>query len=191
MLNYLDWAVALVNGDVLNYFPGMAKSIHSEPLPEPYDALSCTHTSLRRAARQLTQLYDDALAPAGFTSAQALLVAQLDQLGGAPGGSGPSLQALARRLAIQISALTHALRPLLREGLVEVRIDAADRRIKRAVLTEKGLAQTRQMYALWRQTNQRIEAVLGDGAAEQLRLLANRVASPDFLVALDGEKAVG
>jgi DNA-binding MarR family transcriptional regulator len=161
----------------------MAKRAPSEPLPEPYDALSCTHTSLRRASRQLTQLYDDALAPAGFTSAQALLVAQLDELGGGPGGKGPSLQGLARRLAIQISALTHALRPLVRDGVVELHIDETDGRIKRAVLTPKGMAQTQQMYALWRQTNARIESLLGDGAADQLRLLANRVAAPDFLAA--------
>lgn len=159
----------------------MVKPTPSEPLPEAYDALSCTHTSLRRAARQLTQLYDDALAPAGLTSAQALLVAQLEQLGGAPGGKGPSLQALARRLAIQISALTHALRPLVRDGVVQLQADADDGRIKRAVLTAKGMEQTQQMYALWRQTNRRLESLLGDGAAEQLRLLANRVAAPGFL----------
>ena len=45
---------------------------------EPYDFLSCTHTSLRRAARQLTQVYDDALAPSGMTSSQAALMGQLD-----------------------------------------------------------------------------------------------------------------
>jgi DNA-binding MarR family transcriptional regulator len=179
----LWWAGRLVNGDVLNYFPSMAKRTPAEPLPEPYDALSCTHTSLRRASRQLTQLYDDALAPAGLTSAQALLVAQLEELGGAPAGTGPSLQALARRLGIQISALSHALRPLLRDGVVDLRVDADDGRIKRAVLTPKGMAQTQQMYALWRQTNRRLESLLGDGAAEQLRLLANRVAAPDFLAA--------
>jgi DNA-binding MarR family transcriptional regulator len=176
-------ATALVNGDVLNYFWGMVKPTAAEPLPEPYDQLACTHTSLRRASRQLTQLYDEALAPAGLTSAQALLVAQIDELGGAPGGSGPSLQGLARRLSIQISALTHALRPLVRDGVVEVRADTNDRRTKRAVLTPQGLAQTQQMYALWTQTNARIERLLGDGAAEQLRLLANRVADPDFLAA--------
>lgn len=150
---------------------------------EPYDALSCTHTSLRRAARQLTQLYDDALAPAGLTSAQALLVAQIDELGGGQ-GAGPSLQTLSKRLAIQISALTHALRPLVRDGVVELSPDAEDRRVKRARLTEQGLAQTQQMYALWRDTNGRIEDVLGVGNAAQLRELANTVASPDFLAAL-------
>ena len=150
---------------------------------EPYDALNCTHTSLRRAARQLTQLYDDALAPAGLTSAQALLVAQIDELGGEQ-GAGPSLQTLSKRLAIQISALTHALRPLVRDGVVELSPDAEDRRVKRARLTEKGLAQARQMYALWRDANRRIEDVLGTGNAAQLRDLANTVASPEFLAAL-------
>jgi len=150
----------------------------------PYDAMNCTHTSLRRAARQLTQVYDDALQPAGLTSAQALLVAQIDEFGGAPGGPGPSLQTLSKRLAIQISALTHALRPLQRDGIVALHTDPADRRIKRAVLTDDGLRRTRQMYELWRETNRRIEATLGDGSAEQLRQLAIRVASPDFLAAL-------
>jgi DNA-binding MarR family transcriptional regulator len=153
---------------------------------EPYDALACTHTSLRRAARQLTQLYDEALSPVGLTSAQALLMAQLHELGGAPGDVGPSLQTLSKRLAIQISALTHALRPLMRDGLITVAPDSADRRIKRAALTEEGLRQTRRMYALWRKANRRIEMALGEGAAEQLRLLANRVASPDFRKTLEG-----
>lgn len=153
----------------------------------PYDELSCTHTSLRRAARQLTRLYDDALAPAGLTSAQALLVAQIEELGGTPEGSGPSLQTLSKRLSIQISALTHALRPLLRDGLVEVSTDPQDRRIKRARLTALGVARTRQMHSLWREANRRIEAVLGDGKTEQLRQLANQVASPEFRVAFEKE----
>jgi DNA-binding MarR family transcriptional regulator len=146
----------------------------------PYAALDCTHTSLRRAARQLTQVYDDALSPAGLTSAQALLVAQIEALDGLPGRSGPSLQALARRLGLQISALTHALRPLLRDGVVTVAPDASDGRVKRATLTEAGAAQTQQMYGLWREVNQRSEGVLGEGSAEQLRRLANTVASPEF-----------
>lgn len=147
---------------------------------EAYDPINCTHTALRVASRQLTQLYDDALSPSGLTSGQALLVARIDELGGAPGGTGPSLQALAKRLSIQISALTHALRPLVRDGLVDVVVDGNDRRVKRAVLTEQGLEQTRQMYGLWRALNERIDAVLGAGTTEQLRGLANLVAAPGF-----------
>jgi DNA-binding MarR family transcriptional regulator len=178
---------ALVNGDVLNYFrEGVAmagKQRAAAETVEPYDALNCTHTSLRRAARQLTQIYDDALAPAGLTSAQALLVAQIEELSAREPG-GPSLQTLSRRLAIQISALTHALRPLVRDGLVVLETDAADRRVKRAALTETGLRRTHRMYALWNETNRRIEETLGPGAAEQLRLLANTVGSAEFAAAL-------
>ena len=155
---------------------------------EPYDAFNCTHTSLRRAGRQLTQLYDDALAPAGMTSSQAALMGQIDALSATADRAGPSLQMLSKRLAIQISALTHALRPLMRDGLVALVVDGSDRRIKRAVLTEKGRQQTDLMYVLWRQTNQRIEAVLGEGGTEQLRLLANKVASPDFLAAFKDQE---
>ena len=151
---------------------------------EPFNLMNCTHTALRQASRQLTQVYDEAIAPSGFTSSQAMLVTRLDELGGAPGGTGPSLQALAKRLSIQISALTHALRPLVRDGVLELHADEKDGRIKRAVLTEKGMAQTQQMYALWVQTNNRIEAALGQGSTEQLRQLATRVVSPEFLATL-------
>ena len=155
---------------------------------EPFNLMSCTHTALRQASRQLTQVYDDAIASSGLTSSQAMLVTRLDELGGAPGGTGPSLQALAKRLSIQISALTHALRPLVRDGVLELHADPKDGRIKRAVLTEKGMAQTQQMYALWAETNRRIEAALGSGSTEQLRQLATQVASPEFMAALGTER---
>ncbi|BCH17549.1 MULTISPECIES: MarR family transcriptional regulator [unclassified Mesorhizobium] len=64
-----------------------------------------------------------ALVPTGLTSTQTLLLGQIDGLAAAYGEDGPTLQVLADRLAIQISALTHALRPLVRDGLVEVRHD--------------------------------------------------------------------
>jgi len=147
---------------------------------EAYDPLNCTHTALRLASRQMTQLYDDALKPSGLTSSQSLLMSRLDEMGGAPGGTGPSLQALAKRLSLQISALTHALKPLMRDGLVTLVVDGEDRRIKRAQLTAEGLRRTQQMYALWLEVNARIDAVLGQGANGQLRSLAGLVASPEF-----------
>jgi DNA-binding MarR family transcriptional regulator len=156
--------------------------VPSKTDPTDYE-LSCTHTSLRRAARQLTQLYDDAIAPSGLTSSQAMLVSQIDEMRDEADGAGPSLQKLAQRLAIQISALSHALKPLVRDGLVLVSTDVTDRRTKRARLTAQGEAQTKHMYALWVQTNDRIGQVLGDGVTDQLRLLADQVASPEFVTA--------
>ena len=145
------------------------------------DDLVCTHTSLRRAARRLGQLYDEAIAPTGLTSPQALLLAQIDKLGPAYDDEGPPLQVLARRLAIGVSALTHALRPLVREGLVEVRPDAGDRRIKHGTMTALGRQRFQDMVALWTAADHRVEAVLGADAAEALRHLADTVASQQFL----------
>ena len=151
---------------------------------EPFDLMNCTHTAVRQAARQLTQVYDDAIAPSGLTSSQAMLVSRLHELGGEPGGTGPSLQALAKRLSIQISALSHALRPLVRDGVLELHADPRDGRIKRAVLTAKGMQQTEQMYALWQGVNLRLDAALGDGTGAALRALASKVTSPEFLKAM-------
>jgi DNA-binding MarR family transcriptional regulator len=148
---------------------------------DDYNPQNCAHTALRRASRQLTQIYDEALAGSGLTAAQALLTSRLEGLNGVPGSDGPSLQALAAKLSMQLSALTHALRPLVRDGFVELIPDALDRRSKRARLTPLGLERTQQMYALWRQVNERLDLVLGTGATEQLRTLAIVVASPQFL----------
>ena len=150
------------------------------PIVAPPD-LVCTHTSLRRAARRLGQLYDEAIAPSGLTSSQALLLAQIDALSAFHGEAGPTLGVLADRLAIRISALTHALRPLVRDGLVEVRQDEQDRRAKRSIMTSLGKARHEQMLGLWMDANSRVEAALGASSTEKLRGLADRVASEEFL----------
>jgi DNA-binding MarR family transcriptional regulator len=141
--------------------------------------LSCTHTSLRRAARHLTQIYDDVLAPSGLTSSQSLIVSLIDEMGGQPGGEGPSLKQLARRMGLQVSALSHAFRPMVREGIVELKADLTDARVKRAVLTPKGLSQTRQMYSLWKTLTERMEDALGKSANDQLRELTDKVLAVD------------
>jgi len=192
VLNHLGVAIRLGNGVALNYFLIMGKTLKPPTLAgtsgaSRIDALAmtddlvCTHTSLRRAARRLGQLYDEAISPTGLTSPQALLLAQIDKLGAVYGEEGPPLQVLAGRLAIGVSALTHALRPLVREGLVELRPDARDRRTKHGVLTPLGRARFQEMVALWGEASERVEAVLGDKETEALRRLADTVASQQFL----------
>lgn len=178
---------------VLNYFCVMAKrsqAVGSEDgalgSEEMQAEQSCTHTSLRRAARRLGQLYDEALAPVGLTSPQALLLSQLDMLA-CRDGEGPTLQVLADRLAIRISALTHALRPLMRDGLVELCQDEHDRRSKHALLTKLGSARLCEMHERWSEANRRFEAAIGVESARQLRTLADRISSPDFLDAYSGD----
>jgi DNA-binding MarR family transcriptional regulator len=140
--------------------------------------IACTNTALRLATRQLTNLYDEALEPTELKATQAAVLAQIEKLAG---DHGPALQDLAQGLAIRISALTHALRPLVRDGLIELRKDDKDARTKRAVLTRSGKARLRKALVLWNAANRRVEGVLGPAAAATLRRLADEVASDKFL----------
>ena len=155
-------------------------------LREMLAEVECTHTALRRAARRLGQLYDEAVAPTGLKATQAGLLAQI-AVGDGADRQGPTLQWLAERLAVSISALTHALRPLVRDGLIELRPDSHDGRTKRGVLTTLGETRLREALVLWADANQRVEKVLGSSAAA-LRIMADNVASPEFLKAYESRR---
>lgn len=146
--------------------------------PDDLGELACTATALRRAARRLGNLYDDAVASTGLRATQAALLGQVDRLSEV---EGASLQALAERLAIGLSALTYALRPLVRDGLVELRADVRDKRTKHAWLTPLGRRRLAEAKVLWAAANRRTDVVLGREAAHQLRALADEVSSPAFL----------
>lgn len=139
--------------------------------------IACTNASLRRATRQLALLYDEAFEPSGLKATQFALLFCIEQLGGA---EGPALQAVAGKLGIGISALTHALRPIVRDGLVELSPDARDKRTKRAALTPLGRSRLQHAALLWAESNRRVEALLGATEAALLRGLADRISGAEF-----------
>jgi DNA-binding MarR family transcriptional regulator len=181
---------------VPNYFTSMSKQDDSATeqdatsiaLNDALGELDCTHTALRHAARRLGHLYDEAVSPTGLKATQVGLLSQTDRLGGE---DGPTLQALAERLAIGISSLTYALRPLVRDGLVELRQDAYDKRTKHAWLTPLGRERLAEGIALWATANRRTEIVLGQESASKLRALADQVSSGAFLEAYKAGRAIG
>ena len=180
--------VPLVNAAVPNYFVEMSDSDDSTigydaasiELSDALGELECTHTALRHAARRLGHLYDEAVSPTGLKATQVAVLSQTDRLGGE---DGPTLQALAERLAIGISSLTYALRPLVRDGLIELRPDTRDKRTKHAALTTLGRKRLAEGIALWATANRRTEIVLGHDQAIRLRALADEVSSREFLEA--------
>jgi DNA-binding MarR family transcriptional regulator len=126
---------------------------------------ACYATSLRKASRRLTQLYDDALAPAGLRSTQYAILGEL-----AGGGPGPvTLNELARALVLDRSGLGHSLRPLQRDGLIRLEKGTDDRRSTHVVLTDKGRRRYKRAVPLWQQAQDRVAAVIGQPAAHQLR----------------------
>ncbi|MGD1066204.1 MAG: MarR family winged helix-turn-helix transcriptional regulator [Vulcanimicrobiaceae bacterium] len=137
---------------------------------------ACTCKRLRRAARQVSQLYDDALAPAGVTIAQFGLLAQLE---GAlcQSASGIALGELAERMATDPTTLTRNLKPLEMRGLLRSAPDQDDRRVRRIRITPSGRSALRKAIPLWRRAQGQIEGGLGSEDAGSLRALLQRTSA--------------
>jgi DNA-binding MarR family transcriptional regulator len=134
----------------------------------------CSCGAVKRASRRLSQLYDEMLEPSGLRSTQYTLLTQILIAG------EPSLRQLAGALVMDLSALGHTLRPLIRDGLVALRPDLSDRRVKRAILTALGRARQREAQSLWRVAQGRIDDLLGAAEADDMRRMLNAVSSPEF-----------
>jgi DNA-binding MarR family transcriptional regulator len=123
-------------------------------LSEITQASPCTWLRLRKLSRQLTNLYDQQLAPFGLTVTQFSLLAHLRAL------EGIGVGALAEAMVMDPTALSRALRPLQRDGFVHVRAGADDRRARRVHLTDEGRAAYEAARPAWRQAQQHVDAAL-------------------------------
>ena len=138
------------------------------------EPLHCSSSELRRAARRLSQLYDGLLEPSAIRATQHNLLTQVDAL------HAPTMKALAARLAIDLSALGHTLKPLERDGYVALVRDDRDRRAKRVTLTHTGATKLEETTRLWRMAQERFTAAYGPRKAAKLRKALTLLASDDF-----------
>ncbi|UPA25599.1 MarR family winged helix-turn-helix transcriptional regulator [Shinella oryzae] len=145
---------------------------------------NCTNSAIRRAARQLGQLYDEAIAPSGLKGTQFSLMSQI----ALAGRDGVALKPLAEALVMDLSALGHTLKPLTRDGLVELIADEKDGRVRRARLTELGMAKQEEALAMWRDAQARFDAAFGAERSAEMRALLGFVASPGFAKAFRAGK---
>src|SRR5438445_11529660 len=84
------------------------------------DTCLCLH--VQRAARALARRFDDVLRPLDLTNGQFSLLMSLNR------PEPPKIGSVAALLAMDRTTLTANLKPLERRGLVNVTVDAADRR---------------------------------------------------------------
>ena len=133
--------------------------------------MRCTCAALRRTARRMTQIYDDALKPTGLKLTQYSLLATLAQAG------DPSITDLAERMMMDRTTLTRNLRPLQSAGWVRLG-KGEDKRSRMVVLTAEGEWALESARPLWRQAVKSICAKLGpDGGRQLRRLLADTSAA--------------
>ena len=79
----------------------------------------------------------------------------------------PSIGYTSALLAMDRTTLTANLKPLERRGLVEVKVDSADRRTRRLSLTPAGRELLAAAVPVWRETHTAIERLVPD--ADDLR----------------------
>jgi DNA-binding MarR family transcriptional regulator len=127
----------------------------------------CTCLRLRRAARQVTQIYDHLLEPAGITGAQLSLLAQLYRASRRP-DDGLSIGTLAERMVMDPTTLNRNLKPLAAQGLVKDGVDPQDRRVRFLLITEKGRLKLQKAVPLWRRAQAQVEQALGPEATVAL-----------------------
>jgi DNA-binding MarR family transcriptional regulator len=136
----------------------------------------CFATSIRKASRRLTQLYDDALAPSGLRSTQFAILAEL-----ATRSVPQTLMELAEAMASDRSSLGHALRPLVRDGYVLLRRGETDRRTQQIALTDRGHDKYREATTHWRRAQEAFVSLYGGEWSETLRTAVLTIAHDDRL----------
>ena len=110
-----------------------------DALTAAFDA--CTCFRFRRASRLVTQLFDNHLKGTGLRATQLVLLAALAEK------DGLAHNELADRIGVSASALTRALKPLVKKEFVEVR--AQDGRRNAMSLTAAGAEVALQAAPSW------------------------------------------
>ncbi|MGH8433663.1 MAG: MarR family winged helix-turn-helix transcriptional regulator [Pseudomonas sp.] len=124
----------------------------------------CLCTKLRRAARGVSKLYDDALRDVGLNVAQYSLLRHVQRL------DQPSISVLAMAMGLDRSTLGRNLKVLQAEGLI-VLGDGEDQRSRLVQLSALGLERLDQGLAAWEQAQAQLALRLGEGKREALMLL--------------------
>jgi DNA-binding MarR family transcriptional regulator len=103
----------------------------------------CTCFNLRKATRAITQLFDEAMQPAGLRATQFTILAALSFSGPVP------ITHLSNRLVMDRTTLTRNLKPLQSSGWVSL-VPGEDRRVKTLSLTGKGEKTLKKALPYWK-----------------------------------------
>jgi DNA-binding MarR family transcriptional regulator len=124
-------------------------------------ARACACANLRKAARAVTQVFDEALAPSGLRATQFTLLVTNRLMGES------TINELAERMVMDRTTLSRNLKPLVRNGLLEVR-SGEDGRTRLVRLTPAGEQALEEAYPLWQQAQQETVSALGEERYEAL-----------------------
>lgn len=130
---------------------------------------TCSALRFRKAARRVTQIYDQLLEPYGLTITQYGLLGHLRHF------DGISVGALAEKLVMDPTTLTRNLRPLERQGYVVLTQDDKDRRSRKLCLTDAGRKKHAAARPGWQAAQDRIADVLGPDDSALMAVTIDRM----------------
>lgn len=133
------------------------QSFHSES--------PCIVAAMRAATRRLTQLYDEAMAPTGLRVTQFHILSELNRRSADP----PTVGELAEILTMERSALGQTLRPLARDGFLDLGQDERDGRRRPVTLTKKGKDKVASGRRHWAAAHERFGRFFGESELVLLR----------------------
>jgi len=125
----------------------------------------CIVAAMRAATRRLTQLYDEAMAPTGLRVTQFHVLSELERRSADP----PTVGELAEILTMERSALGQTLRPLTRDGFIDLGHDKRDGRRRPVKLTKAGKDKVVRARRYWAGAHEKFEHFFGENQMVVLR----------------------
>ena len=139
----------------------------------------CNCFVVRSAARHVTQLYDQFLAPVGLHVTQFSVLAKLKRLG------PTTINALAKEMVMDRTTLGRNVQPLERDGLLKIEASATDGRAKVLLLTKIGGKRLQAARDAWEQAQRRFDTRFGTKRATDFRAMLRAVIANDFAADLN------
>lgn len=127
----------------------------------------CACTRVRRAARSLTDLYDEAMRPIGLKITQFSVLRALARMGPV------SISTLAEEMALDRSTLGRNLAVLARERLVSLSA-GDDSRERTVTLTARAHRLLGKAVPRWERAQARVDLLLGKGGVAALFTLLSK-----------------
>ena len=138
----------------------------------------CNCFVVRSAARHVTQLYDQFLAPVGLHVTQFSILAKLKWLG------PTTINALAKEMVMDRTTLGRNVLPLERDGLIKIEASATDGRAKQLHLTKAGEKRLLAGREAWTQAQARFDDRFGAKRAAEFRAMLRAVVASDLTTEL-------
>ncbi|PWT84956.1 MAG: MarR family transcriptional regulator [Proteobacteria bacterium] len=134
----------------------------------------CNCFAIRSAARHISQLYDQFLAPVGLRATQFSILSRLKRVG------PQTINSLAEAMVMDRTTLGRNILPLERDGLIRIEAAPSDRRAKELHLTKSGEKRLQAAFTSWQQAQAQFEARYGPARAARLRSMLRAVVAGEL-----------